>query len=166
MTRFVALVVVTLIFLSSGMAATVQPEEGVYYRIKNVNSEKFLALGDGAAKKDATQIVQRSTGKDERAQWKFVPVGKYYKIVNRKTEQELSVDAKDEGEPVLARTNGRHAQWSIEKEKNGEGFQIKSRHSGLVIDVANESKDRKAPIIQFPTHEGRNQIFELEVVTD
>jgi len=162
--RFVAMIVVTLAYLSAAAVANAQPEEGVYYRIKNVNSKKFLALGDGAATSDETQIVQRSPAMNERAQWKFVPVGKHYRIVNRKTGQELSVHSKDEGEPILARTKVKHGQWSVES-KDGS-YVFKSRHSGLVIDVAEASKDRKAPVIQYPSHEGHNQLFELEPVKD
>ena len=42
----------------------------------------------------------------------------------------------------------------------------KSRNSGLVIDVADESKERKAPVVQYRNHEGRNQLFELEPVKE
>ena len=124
MIRFVAMMVVTLSFLSGGTVASEHPEEGVFYRLKNVNSKKVLALGVGAAKSDNTQIVQRSQGQDERQQWKFVAVGKYYRIVNRKTEQELNVRSKDEDDAVVASTDGKNAQWSLEQ--MGEAFLIKN----------------------------------------
>lgn len=164
MTRCIAMAVLTVSLLLSGKFAAAQPEEGVYYRIKNVNSKKMLALGIGAAKVDEAQIVQRARGEDERQQWKFVKVGKYFKIINRKSEQELNVRSKDEEAPIVASTDGKNAQWSLEKE--GKAYLIKSRNSGLVVDVADESKDRKAPVIQYRNHEGRNQLFELEPVTE
>ena len=162
MVRIVAMLVVTSAFLFAGTNVSAQVEVDVYYRIKNVNSKKVLALGVGAAKVDEAQIVQRSQGQDERQQWKFVKVGKYYKIVNRKSEQVLNVHSKDGGDPIVASTDGKNAQWSLEKK--GDAFLIRSRNSGFVIDVADESKDRKAPVIQYPDHEGRNQLFELEPV--
>lgn len=160
MTRYVAMVVVAVSFLFVGNFAAAQPEEGVYYRIRNVNSEKFLALGDGA--EDGAQIVQRLQGDNERQQWSFVKVGKYYKIVNRKSGQSLNVHSKDEEAPIIASDDGKNQQWSVDKK--GDAIIIKSRHSGLVIDVADASKDPKAPVIQYRSHEDRNQVFELEPV--
>lgn len=162
MTRFVAVVLVATSCLFADRFASAQPEAGVYYRIRNVNSQKMLALDDKGA--DGAQIVQRSPGQNERQQWSFVKVGGHYKIVNRKSGQSLNVESTEAETPIIASDNGKNLQWSLEKK--GEAYVIKSRHSGLVIDVANESAERKSPVIQYGYHEGRNQLFELEAVQD
>ncbi|MFO0876530.1 MAG: RICIN domain-containing protein, partial [Gemmataceae bacterium] len=102
-------------------------------------------------------------------QWKFVKVGDYYKIVNRKTGKALNVSSgsKEEGAPIIqwdAGDDGENQQWSLEKK--GQAYVIKARHSGLVLDVAEEKKDRKAALIQYGYKNGENdnQHFILEHV--
>lgn len=162
MTRLVAIVVLAVSFQLAGQLVAAPPNEGAYYKIKNVNSKKALALNDGA--EDGAQIIQRSPGQNERQQWSFVRVGKFYRIVNRKSGQALNVQSKEDGTPVIASDNGKNLQWSLEETEGG--FIIKSRHSGLVLDVANEAEERKAEVIQYPFHDGRNQIFEIELVEE
>jgi hypothetical protein len=162
MSRCVAMLVVAVSFLCAERFAAAEPEAGKFYRIRNVNSKKMLALDDKGA--DGAQIVQRAPGKNERQHWSFEAVGKHYRIINRKSGQRLNVKSTDEGSPIIASDDGKNAQWSLEAK--GDKYVIRSRHSGMVVDVAEESKERKAPVIQFPFHEGRNQIFELEAVTE
>ncbi len=162
MIRFVALMVVAVSFLFAGNFAAAQPAEGEFYRIKNLNSGKYLALGDDSDKMKEAQVVQRAQGKGNRQQWSFEKVGKFYRIINRQSGQALNVHSTEEDEPVFATDNGKNAQWSLEKV--GENYMIKSRNSGLVVDVADESKERKAPVVQFQAKETRNQIFALEPV--
>ena len=162
MTRLFSFVVVAVSFLLAGNFAAAQPQEGVYYQIKNVNSKKVLALSDSEG--DGEQILQRMSGQGERQQWSFVKVGAYYRILNRKTGQALNVRSTAGETPIIASDNGKNLQWSFEK--NAEGYVIKSRHSGLVIDVADESTERKASVIQNSAHDGRNQTFELVPVEE
>ena len=156
--------VVAVSFLFACQTALAQPVEGQYYRIKNVNSKKVLALDDGAGKVDGALIVQRSPGQNERQHWKFVKVGEFYKIINRKSGQALNVQSAsgEEGAPIIqwdASDDGENQQWSLEKKRGN--YYIKARHSGMVIDVANASKEREGAVIQYPYHEGRSQLFEL-----
>lgn len=72
MTRAVAMLLLTGAFLGAGNISAQEPQEGVFYRIKNVNSKRVLALSDGTGKADDPQIVQRAHGKDERQPWRFV----------------------------------------------------------------------------------------------
>lgn len=41
-------------------------------------------------------------------------------------------------------------------------FRIRTRHSGLCLDVFEASSKDRAPIIQFPCHGGNNQLFQLD----
>nr|WP_309690148.1 RICIN domain-containing protein [Armatimonas sp.] len=146
-----------------GMGA--DPEEGEYYRIKNVRSKKVLSVADDGKEKGAP-IVQVVPGPSELQQWQFVKVGGYYKIVNRKTGMALNVESESmqEGAPIIqwdARVNKKNQQWSLVKK--GDFFAIKVRHSGLVLDVAAGSKERRVSLIQYPLqrNDNGNQIFEL-----
>lgn len=138
--------------------------EGQYYRIKNVRSEKCLALEDGGNKVEGSQIVQRPSGPNERQQWKFVKEGRFYKIINRKSGLALNVQnaSMEEGTPIIqwdASIKAENQQWSLEQ--HGAHYAIKARHSGLVLDVAGGTKEVKAPLIQYTFSESTNQLFEL-----
>ncbi len=41
-------------------------------------------------------------------------------------------------------------------------FRIRTRHSGLCLDVLEASSKDRAPIIQFPCHGGNNQLFQID----
>ena len=49
-------------------------------------------------------------------------------------------------------------------QKTEAGYVLKVRHSGQVLDVENGAIEPKAPIIQYPFADGRNQVFELKRV--
>lgn len=91
-------------------------------------------------------------------------MGRSFQIINRKSEQELNVHSKDADTPIVATTDGKHTHGALEKE--GDAFIIRSRHSDRIVDVADESRDRRAPVVQYPNQAGRNQFFELEPVRD
>jgi hypothetical protein len=166
MTRFVAISLFAVSTLLASSLAAAEPEEGKFYRIINVNSNKCLALADGAKKVDEAQIVQRNHGQNERQQWSFVKVGegRNFRIINREGGQALSVHSTDAGAPVVASNSAKNRQWSFEKK--GDNYVIKSRHSDLVLDVADESTERKAPLIQAKANDGQNQLFKIEEVTN
>jgi len=142
----------------------VTPVKDAYYRIKNVNSHLALSLAMGGAKTEEAPIIQRQPGIDTRQQWAFDPVEGGYRIVNRRSLQVLNLHSLEAGSPVMASDGGEHTSWSLEFK--GAVFQIRSRSSGLVIDVADESTTRKASIVQYPSHGGLNQMFELELVAE
>lgn len=163
MTRFIAFVAVAGSLLVASQVSLAQPEPDQWYRIKNVRSNKVLAIGED---KEA-QIVQRLAGPNERQQWKFVPVAKapkHYTIVNRKTGQALNVinESREEGAAIIpwdASVKAQNQQWSLEK--SGDHYVIKARHSGMVLDVAEGTKGRKAPLIQYSPQNSENQFFLL-----
>lgn len=164
MTRIGTVAVVAALLAARFAAA--EPEAGKHYRIVNVNSHKCLALGDGGAKADESQVVQRAPGQGERQQWSFEPLagGKNYRIVNRMNGQALSVDSTEADAPVFASTSAKGRQWSLEKK--GENYLIRSRHSELLMTVVDESTDRKVPIVQAKANDQPSQLFRIEEVTN
>jgi len=166
MTKFVASIVLAgLAFVSVGQTALAQVQEGEFYRIKCVNGKKVLSVED-KGKGESDQIVQTVSGPKEVQQWKFVKIGNYYKIVNRKTGKALNVsnNSLEEGAPVIqwdASVDAENQQWSLEKK--GNAYVIRARHSGQVLDVGAGSKERKAALIQYPLQadNNENQLFEI-----
>ena len=149
MNRFVAMAVVAGSILFVAQAAMAQPEEGQFYRIRNINSKKVLGIEE-KGKEEGAKIIQVPSGPGELQQWKFVKFGDYYKIVNRKTGKALNVqnESKEEGTPIIqwdANVDNENQQWQLEKK--GGNYVFKVRHSGMVLDVAEGSKERKAPLI-------------------
>ena len=143
------------------------PEVVQYYKIKNINSNKVLAIDDRFNADEGAPIVQRIGGPKDRQLWRFVKEGAFYKIINGKSGMALTVQdaSMEEGAPIVqsdasgARPN---QQWTLQK--TDEGYILKARHSGQVLDVENGAIEPKAPIIQYPFMDGRNQIFELKRV--
>lgn len=166
MARFVAWVVVAGLVLSIGQPSPAQVVDGQWYRIRNVNSNKVLAVGENKE----SQVVQRKAGPNDRQQWKFVQVEKapkHYYIVNRKNGLALNVanNTDKEGSPIIlwdASVKAQNQQWSLEP--SGPNFMLKARHSGLVLDIADESKDRLAPAIQLKGKGSESQVFVIEPV--
>jgi hypothetical protein len=166
MLRCGAFAVVAVTSLLATQLAAAEPEAGKFYRIVNVHSHKCLALGDGGAKADESQVVQRNPGQLERQQWSLeaLPGGKHYRIINRMNGQALSVDSTEANAPVFASTSAKGRQWSLEKK--GENYLIRSRHSDLVMNVVDESTDRKAPIVQAQPNDQPNQLFRFEEIAN
>ena len=143
------------------------PEVVQYYKIKNINSNKVLAIDDGLNREEGAPIVQRIGGPKDRQNWRFVKEGEFYKILNIRSGMALTVQdaSMEEGAPIVqSDANGArpNQQWSLQK--TDEGYILKARHSGQVLDVASGATEPKAPIIQYPFMDGRNQIFELKRV--
>lgn len=139
------------------------PQEGKFYRIKNVHSKKVLAVEDKALD-DGARIVQIIAGPKDHQAWKFVKTDSYYKIVNRRSDKALNVvsGVKDVGADIIqwdVEDDAENQHWSLEK-RDGY-FIIRARHSGLVLDVANEAKGRKSPLVQQFLTGSANQLFEL-----
>jgi hypothetical protein len=106
---------------------------------------------------------------NEAQQWKFVKAGDYYKIVNRKTDKSLNVaNASGEENAEIIRWNadddGGNQQWSLIKSR--EHFILKARHSGLVLDVAEDPDKRKVTVVQAKIREGDSQTLELVPVKE
>jgi nitroreductase len=161
----VAMFLVGCVLMCAGPSMGADPEEGQYYRIKNVRSKKVLSVSD-EGKEEGAPIIQVLPGSKNLQEWKFVKIGDYYKIVNHKTGKALNVqsESKEAGTPIIqwdASADNENQQWSLVKQ--GDFFAIKARHSGLVMDVGAGTKERKASLIQYPLQEKENgnQIFEL-----
>lgn len=162
MSRFcVAMVLAGFVLTGASRAVGAEPVEGQHYRIKNIKSKLLLAVPDKEAGEGAL-IVLAAQGPNQLQQWKFVKIGDYYKIVNRKTGMALNVqnESTDEGTAIIqwdASADNENQQWSL-VEKEG-GYAIEARHSGMVLTVAEK---REFPVVQFlPRKNNGNQIFEL-----
>ncbi len=163
-TRLFALGLVAVGFLCSSQGVMAQVVEGQFYRIKNVGSKKFLALGDDSKTVEGAQIVQRAQGQDDRQQWSFVKQGPFFKIINRQNGQALNVQGAttEEGAPIIqwdANVKGKNQRWTLEP--HGAYFALKARHSDMVVDVADGAKERKAAIVQNTFRNTETQLFEI-----
>lgn len=144
------------------------PAEGFqFYKIKNISSNKVLAIDDRINAEEGAPIFQLMSGPKNRQLWRFVKDGAFYKIINLKSGLALTVqDASMEAGAKIVQSDPRgereNQQWTLQKTE--AGYVLKARHSGQVLDVENGAFKPKAPIIQYPITEGRNQFFELERV--
>lgn len=166
-TRFLFPALLSLCFLCSSQGVMAQVVEGQFYRIKNVGTKKYLALGDDAKTVVGAQIVQRALGQDDRQQWSFVKQGPFFKIINRQNGQALNVQSAsmEVGAPIIqweADVKGKNQRWTLVP--HGAYFALKARHSDMVVDVADESAERKAPIVQNTFQNTETQLFEFELV--
>ncbi|MFO0820509.1 MAG: RICIN domain-containing protein [Pirellulales bacterium] len=168
MARFASMMLFTFSLMIFSQFVYAEPEEGQFYRIRCASTKKVLSIDD-TEKEGPAAIIQVVTGQRQFQHWKFVKVGNYYKIVNRKTGMAINVAnaSGEQGAPVIqwdANDPGENQQWSLEKK--GDFYVIRARHSGQVLDVALEKKDRKAILIQYPYKSGDadNQHFSLEAI--
>jgi hypothetical protein len=167
MTKFcMAMVLTGFVLACVDPAIGADPEEGKYYRIKNVRSEKVLTVSD-KGKEEGAKIEQVLQAPSLLQQWEFVKVGGYYKIVNRKTGKALNVqsESQEEDAPIIqwdANVDNENLQWSLLKV--GDNFKFKARHSGMVMQVKDSGE---STVVQFPIRkDNKNQVFELVPIRD
>jgi hypothetical protein len=166
MARYLSMAAVVLsgIFAQLTLA---QQEKVKYYHIVTLNSDHVLDVKDASLENDA-KIIISAKGKSESQQWKMVKVGDFVKFVNRKSGKLLDVPgfSTDEGTDLIQweDNGGTNQQWTVEapaKDKSDKGVFIKSRSSGLVVDVAEASREDGARVIQWSYHGEKNQLWEL-----
>ena len=167
MTKFcMAMVLSGFVLACVGPARGADPEEGQYYRIKNVRSEKVLSVSD-KGKEEGAKIEQVPQAPSLLQQWEFVNVGDYYKIVNRKTGKALNVQSESQEEDAHiikwdASVDNENLQWSLLKV--GDNFKFKVRHSGMVLHMKDKGE---STVVQFPLRkDNKNQVFELIPIRD
>jgi hypothetical protein len=140
--------------LLAGQVGRAQPENGQYYRIRNVNSGKLLvADGDGAGAKIIQATAARGKRGDDSQHWQLVKViGNYYKLVNRTTGLVLEVPngLRNPGVQIQQGVDrrARNQLWSLES-VGGKTFVIKSLFNGLVLDAEGAERGDGVPIIQW-----------------
>jgi hypothetical protein len=167
MKRFTLVAAVAAIWLLSGVFGQAQNQKAKYYRIVCLLNGKVLDVKDGSKENEA-KIVINAKSDSESQQWEMVKVGDYVKFINRKSGKALDVPSfsKDEGADLIQweDNGGDNQQWKVEKadaEKSDKGTFIKSRHSDLVLDVAESSMEDGARVIQYGYHGEKNQLWEL-----
>ncbi len=120
-----------------------------YVKLVHADTGKILAIADDSDEAEARAVLAADNGAEAR-QWKLVKDGSHYKLVNRKSGKVLDVygESQDEGTEIIQwddKSEGNDNQrWSWEGE--GQDRRLKSKSSGLVLDVAEGGKvvQRKA----------------------
>ena len=138
----VAIVLAACVLTCANPALGADPEEGQYYRIKNVQSNKVLSVS-GTDMGEGAMIVPALLGFNYRQQWKFVKIGDYYKVVNRETGLALNVQSasKEEGAPIIqwdASIDNENQQWSLVKKGEIRRDQGKAQQNGAGVGRGDE----------------------------
>ena len=166
MTRFAGLLALAAALVTARFTPA-QDDKPKYYRIVSLDTGKALDVTDGS-NEDGAKIVVNAKSDADSQQWKMVKTGDYVKFINKKSGKLLDVPGftKDEGAEIIqwVDNGGENQQWTVDKpakDKSDKGVFIKSRSSELVLDVAGESKEDGASVIQWGYHGGKNQLWEL-----
>jgi hypothetical protein len=136
-----SLVVIATVALSLTLAAAA--EEAKYVKLVHVNTGRVLGVTDDSEDNEARAVIVKDEVNKAR-QWQLVKDGEYLKIVNRKSGKVLDVNnaSKDEDGEIIQweeKTDDNDNQrWSWEGK--GDDRRLKSKHSGLVLDVTAEGK--------------------------
>jgi hypothetical protein len=127
-------------------------------------SAQVLAVSDANEEK-GTPIIQWPYGGNASEQWVVLPLPgspEVFEIVSLLSGQVLAVgnDSKDEGKPIVQwpyndpHGNKESRQWRIVTVADGLK-KIVSLLSGLALAVADDSKDKGKPIVQWPYDDPR-----------
>jgi hypothetical protein len=130
-------------------APRVAAQDTRYVKLVHVDTGKVLAVADDSDEAGARAVLAKD-GEGKALQWQLVKDGDHYKLVNRKSSKVLDVfeESQDDGAPII--------QWDDKPEGNdnqrwawegdGKDRRLKSKSSGLVLDVDAEGKiiQRKA----------------------
>ena len=148
-------------------AARAQEQPVKYYHIVCVDTGRVLDVTNASAENGA-KIIVKDKGKSESQQWQMVKAGDYVKFVNRKSGKVLDVPelSKDEGVDMIQweDNGGENQQWKLEKAEKANSDKvkcIKSRCSGLVLDVLEASREDGARVVQWGLYGEKNQQWEL-----
>ena len=124
-------------------AASAAAEGRKYVKLVHADTGKVLAVADNSDDAGAKAVLAKDDG-SKGQQWKLEKDGGHYKIVNRKSGKVLDVNnaSKDEDGEIIQweeKTDDNDNQrWSWEGK--GDDRRLKSKHSGLVLDVTPEGK--------------------------
>jgi hypothetical protein len=124
-------------------------QDARYVKLVHVDTGKVLAVVDDSDEAGARATLAKD-GEAKALQWQLAKDGDHYKLVNRKSSKVLDVfeESQDEGAPIIQwddKPEGNDNQrWSWEGD--GKDRRLRSKSSGLVLDVDAEGKiiQRKA----------------------
>ncbi len=132
-----------------------------YFKLVQVDSGKALGIANDSDEPEARAVVAKEDAKNMAQQWKLEKDGDYYKLVNRKSGKVLDVgeNSSDEDAAII--------QWDDKSEDNDNQRwswvgneterRLKSKSSGLVLDVDNEGR-----IVQKKSDEkAKRQLWKL-----
>ena len=135
-----------------------------FVRIVNVESGKVLAVKGNSEEASARAVLAKLEDDNKAQQWKLEKDGTHLKLVNRKSGKVLDVndDSKEEGGDIIIwddKTEGTDNQrWAWVGDAKER--QIKSKSSGLVLDV-----DGEGQLIQKKADEkSKKQLWRVEEV--
>src|SRR3954452_5131928 len=137
------LTLIAIVTLSLAFAAAAA-EEAKYVKLLHVNTGRVLAVTDDSDDNEARAVVAKDEPANKARQWQLVKDGQHLKIVNRKSGKVLDVNnaSKDEDGEIIQweeKTDDNDNQrWSWEGK--GDDRRLKSKNSGLVLDVTAEGK--------------------------
>lgn len=150
-----------MIQIHSGEDVPLDVLAGGTYVIMNINSSMCLGYYNGAASAglNITQMPYSTTVSDKHQQWKVIPVSdrlggdySYFTLQNIRDASHL-MDIKDWSTSANANiiawpgSKGNNEQWFAEYAGNGNWY-IRSRHSGLYLEIKDASKTRNGQLIQ------------------
>ena len=134
------------------------PQAGAYYAIVSAHSGKAVTAGV-----NNRLYMGEATG-GENQQWAFVPVGEWYKLVNRFTGDVADVIlAGVENGAQLHQWEDLEADnqlWALEPAREGL-WKLKSKPSGKCLDVVGISQEEGASLQIWEDLDGENQLWKL-----
>lgn len=139
------------------------PAADTFVKIVHVETGKVLAVADNSEEAGARAVLAKD-GDAEALQWKVVKDGEFLKVVNRKSGKVLDVyeDSKDEGTQIIVwdekdeGTDNQRWSWA----GDGKERRLKSKSSGLVLDVAADGK-----VVQKKSDDkAKTQLWKVEEV--
>lgn len=153
---------------------TLEKADKGYYFIKNLNSGKYLDCQDGQVDQ---QIVQNDFSGSDSQQWKFkYGINEYYYIKSKLGNLNIDVKGSDTNDGasaiIYSPTDTLNQQFTLENvfdpyfDTSGRAFFIWGQDSPNVLDIFQGSTEEGASIINFERHGGRNQLFQIEYVSN
>jgi hypothetical protein len=124
-------------------AATAAADEAKYVKLVHADTGKVLSVADNSEEAGAKAVLAKD-GDSKSQQWKLEKDGDHYKIVNRKSGKVLDVEgeSEEEGGGIIQwddKAEGNDNQrWSWQGGEKDKGRRLKSKSSGLVLDVGDE----------------------------
>ncbi len=139
-------------------------DDDKFFRLVQPGTGKVLSIAEDSEEAGAQAVVAKPDSKNLGQQWKLDKDNGFYKITNRKTGKVLDVyeNSNDEGTQII--------QWDEKGDDNdnqrwswvGDGAErrLKSKSSGLVLDVNSEGK----VVQQKADEKNKAQLWKLEPV--
>lgn len=139
-----------------------------YFKVTAKHSGKSLMVQDGSGSKGA-KVVQGTFGMSAESIWKLSENSDGYTVftnINSGLDMGVSGASVDDGAAIIQWSQGSNTndEWTVERLENSDFYRVINRKSGKVLEVADQSMDDNAPLIQNNWMDADNQKFEIEAV--